>query len=164
MGFKDKLIGKVAGEDIAEKYRVAMSPEVQGLKEDAQRREAQIDYAELARTAQAAREMGATGGIVIGPTHESMATAQLAQKLAQSGVDMPATITSMTATGNVNPDSQASKEYAVVLHVTPSGGDAYDTTITQFVGDAAGYAEGMEVVFRADPDDHMQGLLWGGRQ
>ena len=168
MGLKDKLaksaMKSAFGEDaerMSEKYQVSQSPEVQQLLADAKARESQIDYAELAKTAQAAQAMGGSGTVFVGPSAEQIALANLAQKLVQWGVETPGVITKMTPTGKT--DATGSSEHEITVTVTPADGEGYETTINQYLLPSAEFKEGGGVVIRVDPDDRMKGLLWGTR-
>jgi hypothetical protein len=71
---------------------------------------------------QSAAGMGGMGG--------AAAEAQKAQKIAQSGVKTPATLTSMTETGNTDPLS-GGVGYAIEAEVKPEGGAPYTATFNQ---------------------------------
>ncbi len=165
MGLKDRLgkakLGGMEVGKLAEAYKVSQSPEVQQMKKDAQKRANEVDFGELVQTAQAAQAMGGSGPVVIGPSAEQIALANLAQKLVQSGIETPAEITSMTATGKT--DATGSSEYEIGLRVTPADGEAYDTTINQYLLPSAQFAAGGAVTVRVDPDNRMQALLWATR-
>ena len=71
-----------------------------------------------AEKAQAAMPVGASG--------DQIAQANKANKLAQAGVEAPAHIDVMAATGNT--DATNSVEYDFKLTVSPAGGPAYEAT------------------------------------
>jgi hypothetical protein len=100
--------------------------------------------------------MGGMGG--------AAAEAQKANKIAQTGVKTPATLKSMTATGNTDPLS-GGVEYAVEVEVKPEGGAPYTATFNQQLiqQSVATYEEkvGQEIVVNVDPDDPNSMLLWG---
>jgi|SRR5215212_11769615 len=107
-----------------------------------------------AEKAQAAMPVGASGG--------QINQANKANKLAKTGVDTPAHIDSMTATGNT--DATNSVEYDIKLTVKPAGGPAYQATTLQYVhpSSASAFVEGADVTVRVDPDDATSVMLWGG--
>ncbi len=84
--------------------------------------------------------------------------AQRANRLARSGVDVPARIDSMVETGNF--DADGSREYAVDVTVRPAKDDAYAATTNQFIHPAASFAEGMDVTVKVDPVDEGDLILW----
>jgi hypothetical protein len=131
------------------------------MQRDAEKRMNETDFSELVKTAQAAQAMGGSGPAVIGPSADQIALANLAQKLVQSGIETPAEITSMTPTGKS--DATGSNEFAIALRVTPADGEAYETTIQQYLLPSAQFAAGGSVIVRVDPDDRMQALLWATR-
>ena len=161
MGLKDKL-GKVklagveAGQ-LGEMIKVSQSPEVKEMQKAAQERMNALDFGELAKAAQAS----GGGAVVFGASEEQIALANLAQKLMQSGVETPAQITTMTPTGTS--DATGSVEYQIGLSVSPAGGEAYETTINQYLLPSAGFSAGGAVVVRVDPDDRTRALLWATR-
>jgi hypothetical protein len=165
MGLKDKLgkvkVGGMEVGKLGEMYKVSQSPEVKQMQHDAEKRANEIDYGELVKTAQAAQAMGATAPVIVGPSAEQIAIANLAQKLVQSGVETPADITTMTETGNV--DATGSKEYTIGVRITPADGEAYETTISQYLLPSAEFKAGGAVIVRVDPDDRTRALLWATR-
>ena len=108
---------------------------------------------DAAEKAQAAMPVGSSG--------DQIAQANKANKLAQQGVETPAHIDSMSATGNT--DATNSVEYDIKLTVRPEGGPAYEATTRQYVhpASASTFVEGADVTVRVDPDDATQVLLWG---
>src|SRR6266540_2489818 len=60
-------------------------------------------------------------------------------------------------------DATGSSEYEIGLRVTPADGEAYDTTINQYLLPSAQFAAGGAVTVRVDPDNRMQALLWATR-
>jgi hypothetical protein len=90
--------------------------------------------------------------------------AQKAQKVARSGVKTPATLMSMTGTGNKDPLS-GGIEYAVEVEVKPDGGAPYTATFNQQLipqsVDAYKGKVGQEITVNVDPDDPNSMLLWG---
>ena len=82
-------------------------------------------------------------------------------KVKLAGVETPAQITTMTPTGTS--DATGSVEYQIGLSVSPAGGEAYETTINQYLLPSAGFSAGGAVVVRVDPDDRTRALLWATR-
>jgi|Tabmets5t2r1_1033131.scaffolds.fasta_scaffold168970_1 hypothetical protein len=105
---------------------------------------------------QSAAGMGGMGG--------AAAEAQKAQKIAQSGVKTPATLTSMTETGNKDPLS-GGVEYAIEVEVKPEGGAPYTATFNQQLiqqsVDSYKDKVGQDITVNVDPDDPNSMLLWG---
>ena len=112
-----------------------------------------------------AQEMAKQAGDLSGGT--GMDTDQQAEmrnrvvKLNNSGVNQPATVKSLTETGNT--DVGGGKEIAFAVQVRPEGGDAYEATFTQFMVASVmeGVSEGSEITVRVDPDDPNAMLFWG---
>jgi hypothetical protein len=92
-----------------------------------------------------------TAGMGIGASAEQMELANRAQKLRNSGVDTPAHIDSMTATGNT--DTPGGTEYNITLTVSPSGGDAYQVTTNQYIYPSNPFTDGESVSVKVDPAD-----------
>jgi hypothetical protein len=87
----------------------------------------------------------------VGASAEQMELANRAKKLMNSGVDTPAHIDSMTATGNT--DTPGGTEYNITLTVTPAGGDPYEVTSNQYVYPSNPFSEGENVTVKVDPAD-----------
>jgi hypothetical protein len=100
---------------------------------------------------------GTVGGMV--PTAGHADYAQLANKLAQSGVSCTAEIKAINETGKRD---MSSKQYAIEVHVEGNG-DPYDCTVSQYLVDGAvsGYGVGKRFQAKADPDDRSRLLLFG---
>lgn len=96
------------------------------------------------------------------PDAADMQYAQLAQKVAQNGLPGVATVKSIGETGKTD---GVSKQYAIEVAVELEAGDAYDTTVMQYLTDDAinsgHYAEGKRFEVKVDPDDKSQALLFG---
>lgn len=109
-----------------------------------------------------AEQQAAAGAGMHGVSGNEMALMQKLQHLNAVGVEKPATITSMAATGNVDPGG--GKEYAFGVKVE---GDApYEATFTQFMHEASmgsWTSEGAAVNVKVDPADPNSMILWGGR-
>jgi hypothetical protein len=92
------------------------------------------------------------------------AEAEKANKIAQQGTKTPATLKSMTPTGQKDALSGGG-EYTLQVEVKPEGGPAYTATFRQQLipQSIAAYEEkvGDEVVVGVDPDDPNSMVLWG---
>jgi hypothetical protein len=114
--------------------------------------------------AQAAQAMQGAGGVQMGAGGGGagqMAYAQLAQKLAQSGVEAPGVVHSITPTGNT--DFGGGQETAFEVSIKPSDGDPFQTTITQSMLPAQleGIQEGSAITVKYDPDAPTSALIYG---
>ena len=109
---------------------------------------------ELAKQAQAGGAMSA--GM---PTAAQAEYAQLANKVAASGVPCKATINSISETGN---SDGVSKEYGIAVTVEGNG-ETYDTVVNQYLTEVAvpSYQPGVAFDAKADPDDRNRVLLFG---
>lgn len=105
--------------------------------------------------AQQAQEAAAT----YTPNQGDMGYAQLANKLAASGVPCVAEIKSAAPTGQKDPGGD---QYAIEVSVEGNG-DPYDATVIQYVapGQEAMYQPGARFQAKADPDDRTRLLLFG---
>ena len=121
---------------------------------DAQAQAAQAQAG--AMSAGAGIQMGASGGMA-----GQMAYAQLAQKLGQSGVEAQGVVHSITATGNTDM-AAARRRSSTSRSSPPSGGEPYQTTITQSMLPAQleGMSEGAAITVKYDPTIPMA-LIYG---
>jgi hypothetical protein len=101
----------------------------------------------------------ATSKVGVGASGDQMALANKAKRLRSEGVDTPAHIDAMTATGNT--DKPGGTEYVIDLTVAPAGGDAYPVKINQYVYPATPFAEGEDVTVKVDPADRDVVMIWG---
>jgi hypothetical protein len=92
---------------------------------------------------------GAMGG---GDMAAQAAYAQLAQKLGAAGV---------TDTGETDPGGSHKVDFAVTI--APSGGEAYQATISQYMLPAQleGMSEGGAITVKFDPDNPQMALIYG---
>jgi hypothetical protein len=99
------------------------------------------------------------GMATVTPNAGDMGYAQLANKLAQSGVPCTAEITSAQPTGQ---QDMGGPQYALDVHVEGNG-EPYDATVTQYIPEAmaSGYQPGTRWQAKADPDDRTRLLLYG---
>ena len=81
-------------------------------------------------------------------------------KLAQSGVEAPGVIHTITATGT--PDMSGATMHAVAVTYRPEGGDPIETTIEQSLlpFQLEGLAEGKPVTVKYDPDMPSSAILY----
>ena len=101
----------------------------------------------------------ATSKIGVGASRGQMDLANRAQKLTKVGVDTPAHIDSMTATGNT--DTPGGTEYDIALTVSPAGGAAYQVTMNQYIYPSNPFTEGENVTVKVDPDDPNVVMIFG---
>jgi hypothetical protein len=101
----------------------------------------------------------ATSKVGVGASASQMALANRAQKLTMVGVDTPAHIDSMTATGNT--DKPGGTEYDIALTITPNGGDAYQVTTNQYIYPSNPFSEGEHVKVKVDPGDPNVVMIFG---
>jgi hypothetical protein len=83
----------------------------------------------------------------------------MVNKIGQSGVEAPGQIRAMRAVGG--PDMSGATMHEFDVTITPSGGQAYDTTIKQSMMpfQMPGLAEGKAVTVKYDPDKPADALL-----
>jgi hypothetical protein len=108
----------------------------------------------MAESAQAA-----TSKVGVGASAEQMELANRAKKLMNDGVDTPAHIDSMTATGNT--DKPGGTEYSITLTVSPSPGAPYEVTTNQYVYPSRVFSEGQDVTVKVDPGDPNVLMIFG---
>lgn len=101
----------------------------------------------------------ATSKVGVGASADQMALANRAKKLMNEGVDTPAHIDSMTATGNT--DKPGGSEYVFKLTVKPAGGEPYEATMNQYVYPSAPFNEGDDVTVKVDPADPTVVMIFG---
>ena len=102
-------------------------------------------------------------GAMQGPSAQDMEYMQKVTKLNESGVEAPATIKRLAATGRT--DMGGGTEYEVEVEVKPADGEPYSATFKQYMheGSMGSWAsEGADVKVRMDPDDRSSMILWGG--
>ncbi len=89
------------------------------------------------------------------------AYAQLAQKLAQSGVEAPGVIHSIRPSGQTEMGGGQQVEFDV--SVKPDAGDPYQTTIKQSMLPAQmeDLSEGKSITVKYDPDSPTSALIYG---
>ena len=127
-------------------------------------------FKDAKRAAQSAGSFGAgavPGGLPEGmsmpdPSAMSMpdpAHVAMVNKIGQSGVEAPAEIKAIRATGS--PDISGATPHEFDVTVTPAGGQPYDTTIRQSMLEMQmnGLTEGKAVTVKYDPDNPSAALL-----
>ena len=123
------------------------------------------NYEEMMRQAQEmAQKMGIPGAAPGGATagmDEMAVYQQRVMKLNQSGVQMPATITTLQPTGKV--DFGGGKEIVFGVQVEPPGGQPYQSSFAQYMVDSvmAGVVPGAKINVRVDPEDPNSMMFWG---
>jgi hypothetical protein len=80
-------------------------------------------------------------------------------KIAQSGVEAPGVIHSITPTGT--PDVSGATMHAIAVTVRPAGGEMYETTIEQSLlpFQLEGLSEGLACTVKYDPDNPAAAVL-----
>jgi hypothetical protein len=100
-----------------------------------------------------------TNKVGVGASAGQMSLANRAQKLTKVGVDTPAHIDSMTATGNT--DKPGGTEYDIALTISPAGGEPYKLTMNQYIYPSNPFTEGENVKVKVDPDDPNVAMIFG---
>ena len=103
----------------------------------------------------------ATNKFGVGASRGQMDLANRAQKLRKVGVDTPAHIDSMTATGNT--DTPGGTEYDITLTVSPGSAETYVLTMNQYIYPSNPFVEGEDVTIKVDPDDRNVAMIYGHR-
>jgi hypothetical protein len=87
------------------------------------------------------------------------AYSQKVNKIAQSGVEAPGVIHTITAAGT--PDISGATMHAIAVTIRPAGGDSYETTIEQSLlpFQLEGLADGQAVTVKYDPDNPSAAVL-----
>ncbi len=101
----------------------------------------------------------ATSKFGVGASAEQMALANKAKRLMSEGVDTPAHIDSMVATGNT--DTPGGTEYDITLTVSPANGDGYQVTTNQYIYPSSPYSEGEDVVVKVAPSEPDVVMIFG---
>jgi hypothetical protein len=104
----------------------------------------------------AGTQMGSAGDMA-----GQAAYAQMAQKLAQSGVEAPGVVHSVAATGST--DMGGGQETRFEVSIKPADGEPFQTTITQSMLPAQleGISEGSAITVKYDPDSPTSALIYG---
>lgn len=99
------------------------------------------------------------GIATVTPNAGDVGYAQLANKLAQSGIQCTAEVRSIEPTGQRD---AGGRQYAIGVHVEGNG-EPYDATVTQYIVESAAssYQPGTRWQAKADPDDRSRLLLFG---
>lgn len=112
-----------------------------------------------------AADAAKAGGQVMkdGMSPETASTSAKMQKIATSGVEQKATLTSLTATGKTSLGGGI--EHTLVVEVQPAGGASYSCTFSQDLiqqsVDAFAQKVGLEITVKVDPDDPQSMVAWG---
>jgi uncharacterized protein DUF3592 len=125
---------------------------------DAQQQAQDAMAAAGAAQPQAPGGMAGMGGVDMAA---QAAYAQKAQKLHAQGVEAPGQVQSIQPTGTT--DVGGGQEVDFVVTITPTGGEAYQTTIRQSMLPAQleGISQGAAITVKYDPDDPTQALIYG---
>ena len=86
-------------------------------------------------------------------------------RLNQVGVDTPAVVNRMHATGRT--DMGGGQEYQFEVEVRPEGGTPYTASFNQYMhvqSMSSWVSEGAGVKVRVDPEDPQSMILWGALQ
>jgi hypothetical protein len=105
------------------------------------------------------KAQAATSSMGVGASPEQIELANRAKKLRDQGIDRPAHIDSMTATGNT--DTPGGTEYNITLTISPVGGEPYETTINQYIYPSNPFTDGENVTVKCDPDDLTVAMIFG---
>lgn len=100
-----------------------------------------------------------TSKVGVGATQGQMDLANRAQALMKEGVDTPAHIDSMSATGNT--DTPGGSEHVIDLTVSPPGGAPYKVTTNQYIYPSAPFAQGDNVTVKVLPSDPNTVMIFG---
>jgi hypothetical protein len=101
----------------------------------------------------------ATSKFGVGATGDQMALANRAKKLTGEGVDTPAHIDAMDATGNT--DTPGGTEYDISFTVKPTGGADYQVTTNQYIYPSNPFSAGDDVTVKVDPADPNVLMIFG---
>src|SRR3954468_19446653 len=116
----------------------------------------------LKQAADVAKAPGQSMANMGGPTGAADQAAKV-NKIAQQGIQQPATLTDLRDTGRKDPLS-GGQDWELDVEVRPAGGAPYTATFTQqlLAGSVDSYKAkvGAEVTVRVDPDDPQSMLLW----
>ena len=100
-----------------------------------------------------------TSKVGVGASAGQMDLANRAKKLMNEGVDTPATIDSMEATGNT--DTPGGAEHVITATARPAAGEPHQLTFNQYIYPSAPFATGDEVTLKVDPDDPSVAMIFG---
>ena len=101
----------------------------------------------------------ATSKVGVGASRGQMDLANKAKRLVDMGVDTPAHIDSMSATGNT--DAPGGTEYIITLTVNPASGEPYQATTNQYIYPSNPFSEGQDVTVKVDPEDSTSVMIFG---
>jgi hypothetical protein len=100
-----------------------------------------------------------TSKVGVGASAEQMELANRAKKLMNEGIDTPAHIDGMTATGNT--DTPGGTEYNITLTISPAGGTPYEVTTNQYIYPSNPFTDGENVSVKVDPADPNSVMIFG---
>jgi hypothetical protein len=114
----------------------------------------------LDRAKKAAETVSAqTSKFGVGADAGQIDLANRAQRLTNQGVDTPAHIDSMSATGKT--DTPGGAEHMIELTVSPAGGAPYQATINQYIYPSNPFTAGEDVSVKVDPADSQSMMIFG---
>jgi hypothetical protein len=108
---------------------------------------------------------GFGGGDMPGMGGQDMAAmaaySQKVNKIAQSGIEAPGVIHTITATGT--PDISGATMHTVSVSIVPAGGSPYETTVEQsfLPFQLESLSEGLACTVKYDPDNPTAAMLYG---
>jgi hypothetical protein len=111
------------------------------------------------QAAEAMKGMGGSVGQMSNPGGVAAERDKI-MKIGKTGIETPATIDSMAATGATQ--GLGDPEYEFQITVNPVGGEPYQVTTRQYLAKQTvdGYKPGPATV-KVDPDDPQSVLIWG---
>lgn len=101
----------------------------------------------------------ATNKFGVGASAEQMALANRAKRLTSEGVDTPARIDAMEATGNT--DTPGGTEYNITFTVSPAGGESYEATTNQYIYPSNPFGVGDAVTVKVAPGEPDVLMIFG---
>src|SRR3954451_23238964 len=101
----------------------------------------------------------ATSHVGVGASRGQMDLANRAKALMKEGIDTPAHIDSMTATGKT--DTPGGSEHMIDLTVSPAGGAPYQVQTNQYIYPSAPFAAGENVSVKVMPSDPNVLMIFG---
>jgi hypothetical protein len=126
-------------------------------------KEAQEQAAEAMQNSGGMKGMMGNMGSAMNPANMGAQAqyAQLAQKLKASGVEAPGTIVALRDTGER--DMGGGQKTEVDVSISPTGGDAYNTTVKQsfLPAQLEGLSVGHSITVKYDPDNPSAALIYG---
>jgi len=101
----------------------------------------------------------ATSKLGVGASADQMALANRAKRLMSEGVDTPARIDAMDATGNT--DTPGGTEYDITFTVSPADADTYQVVTNQYIYPSSPYSTGESVIVKVAPGEPDVLMIFG---